>query len=173
MNKAAAWNCVAWILAVAAFAGAFVILYRQVRYNIPNDLRTPVILLINALLASIVAIIFALREGELANWTAVHRCLRFGIWTAAVFRLVPLFPWEGVLFMKNTISFDVQYIMLAAFTHGGLTFVITGPFAPAVLGRSTWTPDDSLLEMCGATIVVFYITSVVVRLLAEPAFFYW
>ncbi|MEJ2649004.1 MAG: hypothetical protein P8016_11425 [Sedimentisphaerales bacterium] len=171
MNKAAAWNCVAWILAVAAFAGAFVILYRQVRYNIPNDLRTPVILLINALLASIVAIIFALREGELANWTAVHRCLRFGIWTAAVFRLVPLFPWEGVLFMKNTISFDVPYILLAAFIHGGLVFVIAAPFAYSVVGLSALTPDDSLLEMCGATVLIFYIASVVVRLLAEPGIF--
>ena len=173
MSKTTAWNVATWVLALGAFAAALVISYRQVNYNVPNALRTPIVLLINALLATTVAIVFALHEGVLANWTSVHFCLRFGIWAAAVFRLVPLFPMEGVLFMKNTFSFDVPYIILAAFIHGGLTFVIAGPFAPAVLGQSTWTPDDSLLEMCGATIVVFYIVSIVVRLLAEPAVFNW
>jgi hypothetical protein len=171
MSKTTVWDVAAWALALAAFAAAMFISYRQVKYNIPNDLRTPVVLLVNVLLATTLAVIFALREGAMANWTAVHHCLRFGIWTAAVFRLVPLLPWEGVLFMKNTISFDVPYILLAAFIHGGLVFVIASPFASGVLGQSTLTADDSLLEMCGATILVFYIASVVVRLLAEPAIF--
>ena len=94
MSRTTAWNVAAWVLALGAFATALVISYRQVNYNIPNDLRTPMVLLINALLATTVAIVFALHEGILANWTAVHFCFRFGIWAAAVFRLVPLFPWE-------------------------------------------------------------------------------
>lgn len=39
----------AWVLAFGAFAVAVVLSYREIHYNIPNDLRSPAILLVNAL----------------------------------------------------------------------------------------------------------------------------
>jgi hypothetical protein len=75
---------------------------------------------------------------------------------------------EEVLYMKNSISFDVPYIMLGAFIHGGLTFMLVSPFAVQGPDRSTWTPDGSMSEMCGSAILIFFIAAVIVRLLAEP-----
>ena len=77
------------MLALGAFVVAMVLSYREIHYNIPNDLRSPAILLVDALLATVVAFGFAVREGSLTRWADAHLCLRFGLWSAAVFRLVP------------------------------------------------------------------------------------
>jgi hypothetical protein len=173
MNKAIPLNVAAWALVLGAFGVATVLSYREIHYNISNDLRSPAVLLINALLATAVAFGFAVREGSLTRWVDIHLCFRFGFWAAAVFRLVPLFPMEGVLYMKNCISFDVPYIILGAFIHGGLSFLLASPFAVRGPDRSTWTPDKSLSEMSVSAILVFFIAAVVVRLLAEPAALNW
>jgi len=172
MNKATLLNVFTWALALGLFGLATVLSYREIHYNIPNDLRSPAVLLVNALLATAVAFGFAVREGSLTRWVDIHLCFRFGFWAAAVFRLVPPFLQEDVLYMKNCISFDVPYIILGAFIHGGLTFLLASPFAVQEPDRSQWTPDKSLPEMCVSAILVFFIAAVVVRLLAEPAALY-
>jgi hypothetical protein len=166
-----AWlNIAAWALALGAFAVAAVLSYREIHYNSPNDLRSPTILLVNALLAAVVALGFALHEGSLTRWTDAHLCLRFGLWAAAIFRLVPPIINEDILFYRGALSFDLPYIVLGALIHGGMTLVLACPYAIRVLdpkGHRWLANDESLLEMCGAAILVFFIVAGIVRLLAE------
>jgi hypothetical protein len=65
------WNVAAWLLAAGAFVTAAVLSYREIHYNIPNDLRSPVVLAVDALLATAVAFGFAMHEGSL---TALDGC---------------------------------------------------------------------------------------------------
>ena len=162
------WNFAIWALALGGFVVALVLSYREIHYNIPNDLRSPAILLVDALLATAVAFGFAVREGSLARWTDVHLCLRFGLWAAAVFRLLPpILNEKAGLYLKNFGTFDVQYVVLGAFIHGALSAFLACPYAIRVLNLPVWADSDSLLEMCGAVILVFFIVACVVRLLAE------
>jgi hypothetical protein len=163
----AVWNVAIWALALGAFVVALVLSYREIHYNIPNDLRSPAILLVDALLATVVAFGFAVHEGSLTHWTDAHLCLRFGLWSAAVFRLVPPIINECVLYLKNFRTFDVQYVVLGACIHGGLVALLAFPYAVRVLDLPLWTDDKSIWEMCGAVILVFFIVACVVRLLAE------
>jgi hypothetical protein len=172
MNKAILLNVAGWVLVLGAFGLAMFLSYRQIHYNIPNDLRSPAVLLVNALLATAVAFGFAVREGSLTRWVDIHLYFRFGFWTAAVFRLVPPFLNEGVLYMKNCFSFDVPYIILGAFIHGGLTFLLVSPLVVQGRDRPAWTPDKSQSEMCMSVILIFFIAAVIVRLLSEPAALY-
>jgi hypothetical protein len=172
MNKSIFLNITAWALPLGLFGLAMVWSHQQVHYNIPNDLRSPAVLLVNALLATAIAFGFAVREGSLKRWVDVHLCFRFGFWAAAVFRLVPPFINESVLYMKNSISFDVQYIILGAFIHGGLTFLLASPFAVHRPDHPAWTPDGDTSQMCASTILVFFIVAVIVRFLSEPAALY-
>jgi hypothetical protein len=172
MNRAILWNVAAWALALGSFGLATFLSYRQIHYKVPNDLRSPLVLLVNALLATAVAFGFAVHEGSLTRWVDIHLCLRFGFWTAAVFRLIPPFINEEVLYMKNSFSFDVQYIILGAFIHGGLTFLLASPFVVQGRDRPAWTPDKSQSEMCISAILIFFIAAVIVRFLAEPAALY-
>jgi hypothetical protein len=164
----ALWNVAVWALALGAFAGAMVSSYREIHYNIPNDLRSPAILLVDALLATVVALGFALHEGSLTRWTDAHLCLRFGLWSAAVFRLLPpILNEDSGLYFKNVGTFDVQYVVLGAFIHGGLAALLACPYAIRVLDLPVWTEGERLWEMCGSVILVFFIVACVVRLLAE------
>jgi len=52
MKKVILLNIAGWALALGAFGLAMFLSYRQIHYNIPNDLRTPAVLLVNALLAT-------------------------------------------------------------------------------------------------------------------------
>ena len=159
-------NFAAWALALGLFGVATVLSYREIHYNSPNDLRSPAVLLVNALLATAVAFGFAVREGSLKRWVDIHLCFRFGFWSAAVFRLVPPFINENVIYMKNSISFDVPYIMLGAFIHGGLTLLLASPFAVQGPDSPKLTPDEILSEMCVSTILIFFIAAAIVRFLA-------
>ena len=161
------WNVAVWALALGAFAVAMVLSYREIHYNIPNDLRSPAILLVDALLATAVAFGFAAHEGSLKRWTDAHLCLRFGLWSAAVFRLVPPIINEDVLYLKGFGTFDMQYVVLGACIHGALAALLAFPYAVRVLDLPVWTDDKNLWEMCGAVILVFFIVACVVRLLAE------
>jgi RsiW-degrading membrane proteinase PrsW (M82 family) len=165
--ESSAWlNIAAWALALSAFVLAAVLSSREIQ-NIPNDLRSPAMLLLNALLATAVAVGFAMREGSLTRWQDAHLCLRFGIWTAAVFRLAPPILNEDVLFLKNCGTFDLPYVVLGACIHGGIATLLACPFALRVLDRHAWVEDDSLWELCGATVLIFLVVACVVRLLAE------
>jgi len=162
------WNVAAWLLAAGAFVTAAILSYREIHYNIPNDLRSPMVLAVDALLATAVAFGFAVHEGSLTRWTDAHLCLRFGLWAAAVFRLLPPIINEDVLYLKDCGTFDVPYVVLGACVHGGLVALLACPFAIRVLGHRVGTDNDSLLEMCGAVVLVFFIVACFVRLvLAE------
>jgi len=172
MKKATLMNLAGWVVVLGAFGLAMLLSYRQTHYNSPNDLRSPAVLLVNALLGTAIAFGFAVRGGSLKRWVDVHLCFRFGFWAAAVFRLVPPFINEQVLYMKNTFSFDVQYVLLGAFIHGGLTFFLVSPFAVHEPDHPAWTPDRDTAEMCASAILVFFIAAVIVRFLSEPAGLY-
>jgi hypothetical protein len=162
------WNLAAWLLAAGAFVLAAVLSYWNTHYNSPNDLRSPAVLAVNALLALVVAIGYAVRDGSLTRWTDAHFCLRFGLWAAAVFRLVPPIINEDVLYLKDCGTFDAPYVVLGAFVHGGLAALLACPCAIRVLDHRAGTDNDSLLEMCGAVVLVFFIVACFVRLvLAE------
>jgi hypothetical protein len=165
--KAAVWNVAAWALALGAFVIATVSSYRGIHYSSPNDLRSPAVLLVDALLAAAVALGFAGYEGSLKRWTDAHLCLRFGLWSAAVFRLVPPIINEYVLFFKGWMTFDVQYVVLGACIHGGLAALLAWPYAIRVLDISVGADDKRLWEMCGAVILVFFVVASIVRLLTE------
>jgi len=172
MKKAKLLNVAGWVLVLGAFGLAMFLSYRQTHYKSLNDLRSPLVLLVNALLATAIAFGFAVREGALKRWVDVHLCFRFGFWIAAVFRLVPSFINEEVLYMKNCISFDVPYIILGAFIHGGLAFFLASFFAVHEPDHPEWTPDGSMSQMCASAILVFFIAAVIVRFLPEPAGLY-
>jgi hypothetical protein len=166
------WEAVAWAFALLAFVVAIVLSYREIHYNTPNDLRSPAILLLDALLATVVALGFALHWGSLSRWIDAHLCLRFGLWSAAVFRLVPPFMNEEGLYIKHylAMSFDAPYIVLGACIQGALAVLLACPYANRVLdpkGHLWLANDESLLEMCGSVILVFFIVASVARLLAE------
>ena len=162
------WDVAVWTLVLGAFVLALVLSYREIHYNSPNDLRSPVVLLVDALLATVVAIGFAVKEGSLKIWTDVQFCLRFGLWAAAVFRLLPpVLNEQAGLFLKNFGTFDVQYVVLGAFIHGGLAALLSCPLAMRVLDLPVWHEGESLWEMCGAVILVFFVVAGVARLLAE------
>ena len=157
-----------WLLALGTFAVAMVLSYREIHYNCPNDLRSPAILLVDALLATAVAFGFAAHEGSLTRWTDAHYCLRFGLWSAAVFRLLPpILNEQAGLYLRNCGTFDLPYVVLGACIHGGLAVLAAYPYAVRVLDAPTWTDGKNLLEMCGAVILVFFIVACVTRLLAE------
>jgi hypothetical protein len=161
------WNIIAWAAAVGAFVLAMVLSYREIHYNIPNDLRSPAILPVNAFLATLVAFGFAAQTGSCKRWMDLHLCLRFGLWAAAVFRLVPPIINEDVLFYKGAGTFDAPYVVLGACVHGALVTLLASPYAIRVLDIPIGTDNDIVLELCGAVVLVFFIVASVMRLLAE------
>src|ERR1035437_7826456 len=158
------WNVAVWALALGAFAFAVVSSYREIHYNIPNDLRSPAILLVDALLATVVAFGFAVHERSLTRWVDTHLCLRFGLWAAAVFRLVPPVMNEEVLYFKGYLNLDVPYVILGAVIHGGLAVLLACPYAIRVLNLPAWSDGESQFELGGSVVLVFFIVACVVRL---------
>lgn len=158
------WNVAAWVLASAAFTVAAIVSYREIHYNIPNDLRSPTILAVDALLATVVALGFALHGGSLTRWSDMHLCLRFGLWSAAVFRLVPPIMNEEVLYFKGYLNLDVPYVILGAVIHGGLAVLLACPYAIRVLNLPAWSDGESQFELGGSVVLVFFIVACVVRL---------
>ena len=166
VSEAAMWNVAAWALALAAFTIAVVVAHRQV-LNVPNELRSPTLLVADMFLATVVALGFAWHGGSLTRWTDAQFCLRFGLWSAAVFRLLPPILNEGDgLFLRNCGTFDVPYVVLGACIHGGLAVLLACPYAIRVLDLPAWSDGESQWEMCGAVVLVFFIVAAIVRLLA-------
>jgi hypothetical protein len=85
---------------------------------------------------------------------------------------VPPIINEDMLYLKNCWTVDVQYGVLGACIHGGRAVLLAYPYAIRVLDPKShlWLAnDESLLEMCGAVILVFFIVASIVRLLAAFA----
>ena len=160
------WDVGAWAFALGAFAVAMVLSYRKIQYNPPDDTRTPVVLLANALLATVVALGFALRD-ESFRWRDAHLCLRFGFWATAVFRLTPPILNETMLYSSHVETVDVQYVLLGALMHGGLAAFLAYPYGIRVLNLPEWTGGERLWEMCAVVVLLFFVVAVVVRLLGE------
>ncbi len=165
-SKVRVANAASWALALSAFTLAILVSNRAVE-DIPNDLRRTPILLLNALAAALVAFGFAAHEGSLKHWTNVQYCLRFGVWTAAIFRLLPSVMNEDVLYLKNCGTFDAPYVVLGACVHGGLALLLASPYAMRVVAHSVWTDEARVFEMCGTVILVFFVMASAVRLLSE------
>jgi hypothetical protein len=171
-----AWNVIIWALALGMFAVAMVLSYRESHWPYDNwsyNLRTPAILLLDTFLATAVAFGFAVRGGAFTRWVALRQCIRFGLWSAAVFRLLPPIINEEVLFHSNMGTFDAPYVVLGACVHGGLAAVLAFPYAVRVLyppeSRRLWAGDDSPWEMCGTVVLIFYIVAGAARLLTLAA----
>jgi hypothetical protein len=166
------WNVVLWALALGAFAVAMVLSYQASRETPPMDLRTPLVLLLEALLATAVAFGYAVWESAFTRWADLLPCFRFGFWCSALFRLLPPIINEEVLFYRNMGTVDAPYVVLGACIHGGLAVLLAWPCAIRVLepkGHRWLDNDESLWELGGATILIFFIISGVVRLLAAFA----
>jgi len=134
------------------------------------DLRTPTMLLVNALLATVVAFVYAVREGAIERWVDLASCLRFGLWSSAVFRLLPIIMSEGSLFYRNQGSIDPRFALVGACIHGGLAVVLSAPCAIRVYepANHRWFENsDGLRELGGITMLVFYLPAAVVRLMPE------
>lgn len=171
--RRSAWSAhgspAALALAIAAFALAAAISYRDMRLPGSTTLRTPGVLLLDAALAAAVALAYAAQRGTLAGPGGIVRCVSFGLWSPAVFRLLPPMLNEGVLYDSNAGSADVPYILMGAVLHGGIAGVLAWPFARRALrmegdqGRD----DDEAWYLSGAAVLVFFVVAALVRLLAE------
>lgn len=160
------WNIGVWVLTVGAFALAAVLSHPKIR-NSSNDLRTPVMLMVEGVAAMGVSLGFALRSGSLKHWTDAHLCLRFGLWSAAIFRLLPPIMNEDVLFLKGGLTFDAPYVVLGVCIHGGLTAMIASPLAMRVVDHPLWESDRDVLQLSGSAILFFYVIACAVRLFTE------
>jgi hypothetical protein len=162
-------NAILWALALGLFAVAMVRSYQASRETPPMDLRTPLILLLNAFLATGVAFGFAAREGAIERWADLLACFRFGFWCSAVFRLLP--PMNvGSLFFRNMGSVDPRFALVGACIQGGLTVLLSAPCAIRVLepaNRRWFNNNESFWELGGTTMLVFYFVAAVARLHGE------
>jgi hypothetical protein len=104
-----------------------------VRGSQGQDLRTPGVLLLDGALATALALGFAARQGALARAIGCWWCVAYGLWSAAMFRLVPPMPTEHVLYFSNSTSPDAPFIVVAAVMHGLATVILAAPFARRVV----------------------------------------
>jgi hypothetical protein len=165
-------NAILWALALGLFAVAMVRSYQASRETPPMDLRTPLVVLVDALLATAVAFVYAVREGAFDRWANLLSCFRFGLWCSAVFRLLPAIMNEGGLFYRNGGSIDPRFALVGACIRGGLAVLLSAPCAIRVFEPTNhrWFENsESLRELGGITILVFFFVAAVVRLLPEFA----
>jgi hypothetical protein len=156
-------------LAIAAFALAAAISYRDMRLPGSTTLRTPGVLLLDAALAMAIALGYGVRQGTLAGAVGAGRCFAFGLWSAAVFRLIPRLPMEDIIYESNAYSADVPFILMGIVLHGGIAAVLAWPFARRVLdseGRGG-RDDEGVWYLSGAAVLTFFVIAAVARLLAE------
>jgi len=162
-------DIVMWALAAAAFALAMWLSARSVSAPHSQDLRTPAILVLDTALATAVALVFA-RHSAFTSASSAWWCLFFGMWAAAAFRLVPPMPGENVLYVRNVTSDAWALVLGAAAVHGFIAFLLALPYARRVLsaqGRLGPDRDRELWELAGATIVIFFVVTAIVRVYSE------
>ncbi|NIM05011.1 MAG: hypothetical protein GTO55_03420 [Armatimonadetes bacterium] len=151
-----------WVegLAAAVFVWAFI----ASLYHHSNDLRTPLVLVIDALLATAVAVGYAIHERLDFDLRGISRCFAFGLWSAAVFRLAPMIANESVLFDAQGINFDIPYILLFAAVRGFIVVLAVWPFAKRVLQDRSLelSVDEKAFKIGIAAVVVFYVVVTVV-----------
>jgi len=167
-------DAVYWAVALGGFALAMLLSWRAVSQPPSSDLRTPVVLLVNAALATAVALGYAADRGTLARQGAVAFCLLYGLWSAAAFRLVPP-VLNLVLFYRFAGGSGPNWpaalliIAIGSAIQGGIVLLMTWPHARRVLGmesRALWSEDDPVLRLVVTTLLVLFTTAAIVRLVA-------
>jgi asparagine N-glycosylation enzyme membrane subunit Stt3 len=157
------------LLAIAAFALALGLCYRAAADPQHADLRTLTVLGVDALLATGIALFYAGQRGKLATAEGWWWSLVFGLWSAAVFRLVPPFINEEVLYFRSLGSPDVPYVLVGAVVHGGITVLLTIPYARRLgvggSGFIEWT--DESWQPGAAAVLAFLIVAAVLRVVVD------
>ena len=163
------WRIGVSALPVAGFALALGLCYRATGDPRQADLRTPGVLAVDALLASAIALVCRGRGGAWRSASAWWWSLVFGLWSAAVFRLVPPFINEDALYFANIVSPDVPYVILGAVVHGAITMLLVSPLVrPTALGGGADAVDgDEARELGAASVLAFLIVAAVVRVATE------
>jgi hypothetical protein len=132
-----------WAVAVGGFALAAVLSWRSAGRLHSGDLRTPAILLFDALLAAAVALVYVIRlrgwSGRAAGWWA----LPYGLCASAAFRLVPPIINERALYFSNLYSLDVPYGVMGAAVHSGIAVVLANFHARSVVLAAGGSVDDA------------------------------
>jgi H+/gluconate symporter-like permease len=139
------------------------------------DLRTPAILVVNALVGVLCARLFAYIWGTLTK-SCVYACWMYGLAAAAAFRLVPPIMNEQTLYLANAYTADLPYVMLGAAMHGALAMLCVFPYARRVVllkrtpvpGVDVETEDrilrEEALQMSGGSMFAFLLVAFVLRL---------
>ena len=163
-----------WAVALGGFALAMLVSWGTARQPQSPDLRTPAVLLLNAALATAIALGYAADRGALASRGGATWCVLFGAWSAAAFRLVPP-AFDFVLFRSGGGTFGPNWpgalviIGIGAVIHGGIALLMAWPYARRVVGvegRALWAEDDPVLRLSATTFLVFYILAAIFRAVA-------
>jgi len=155
----------AWAIALGGFLYAFAAALRHESY----DLRTPIVLLSNVFAATGIALGYAAQSGISPSLSAMSRCLTFGLWSAAIFRLRVIGTNEDMLFDLRFYTADVPYVLLFAAVRGCIVAFLAWPFAERAVqkqGRAPVLEGDQAWQLTAATVIVFFIVAAAVRLLA-------
>jgi len=158
-----------WVVGLGGFAYALARALAHAEY----DLRTPPVLVGDAVIAAAVLLGYAARSEGFEWKKGILRCLPYGLWSAAVFQLtLPVMGkfGEDVIFDTRFYSPDAPFIIVFAAIHGMLVMLLAGPFAARALqaeeGLPAWA-DDELIQVTAATVLLFFLVAAVVRLLVE------
>lgn len=158
-------DAIAWAISLAGFAYAFVKALAHQSY----DLRTAPVLVLDAALATALALGYAAHNDALQGNRGILRCLHYGLWSAALFQLTATPTNESVIFDTSSVTFDVPYILLFAAVHGAIVMLFACPFARRTLqvqvGLRGFEDDESAQVMI-ASILVFFLVAAGMRLLA-------
>ncbi|HUT74905.1 MAG TPA: hypothetical protein VM221_08770 [Armatimonadota bacterium] len=130
---------------------------------------SPPLLMLDAALATAVALIYAAQHQALARPGAPVWCFMFGGWSAAVFHMVvPLVGAQPLPGAGSAIGpATVAGALIPLIVGGVITLLLLWPYARRVLGlerRPLWTDDEPALHMSIAAILVFFIVAAIARL---------
>jgi hypothetical protein len=163
-----------WAVALGGFGLAMFLSWRAVSQPQSPDLRSPLVLLVNAAVATAIAFGYAADRGALATRGAAAFCLLYGLWSAAAFRLVP--PVLNLVLFYRSVGGSgpnwpaaLAIIAIGSAIQGGIVLLMTWPHARRVLGqqnRALWSDDDPVLRLVVTTLLVFFTTAAIIRLIA-------
>lgn len=153
-------------LAVGGFTLALWLSFQATREQGVVDLRTPQVVLADALAGILFALGYVIRL-RLLTRESFWWCLAFGLGAVAMFRLFPPFMNEDVIFYGNLGSADVMYVIVGVVVHGGMTFLTAHLYAcRLVAAKILLLPgeDEQALHMSAGAVIVFFIIAAVMRL---------
>ncbi len=154
------WGTIMGLLAVMAFLYAL------------RTVRSPVIL-VNAALATVIALIYAAQRGEGLARRAVGWCILFGVWASALFGF--MLPWLFTPVLPigaglGPTALGSAIIILAV--YGGILLLLIWPYARRVVGlteRPLWAEERPALELAIVTILVLFTVGAIISLVRMGA----